>query len=787
MGDKHMKNRNIRILPPVMVAAIILSSSPAHAYEPQTLPVNIQQLTPEQRAALLRQLRESGALEQQLPDTEPGYQFPRITIPAVDTSLGITRVDTTQFFVENPYDFGAVPGEPDSLINLELFGRRMFEMGHGLLDPMGIGPVGADYRLSPGDQIIISMWGEYQEVYDLTINREGFVLIPDVGQLILSNLNIEQAKRRLLQEMTPSYQALDYGRAGATAWLDITLGKLLAIQVFILGDVQAAGAYTINSLSTAFTAIFMAGGPTNKGSLRNVRIIRGSELLAEVDLYHYLLNGGVPDDLSLRNRDIVFIPSIGPKVAVRGSVTRPAIYELGREETLRDVIHNAGGVSASADLSRAQIARILPFDERGSSSIVRVVIDVDLRTVLFDSTAGIPLFDGDVLTVFTVPDDRRNFVVIEGAVWKPGQYEWLDGTTVSQAISAAGGLREEALDSRVDLFRTNPDETVTQIPLVLKDVMAGTEEDISLAPRDRIHVYSIHDVYPQQFIQIHGHVGQPGQYLLHENMALGDLIVRAGGLTKDAWPTSAEVVRLRYGDDGSVTGFERHEVPIDISYAPRGSSRFLLADFDQIFIRQRPQWDVERNVWIAGEVVFPGQYALLRTDERLSELIERAGGLTSVAYAEGTRYYREYEEAGRININLAKALQHRAALDDLIMQPGDSLYVPPKVDFVTVRGAVGYPTSVLYVRGRRPEYYISQAGGIAEGGDRRRTRVTLPNGSIWRPRWFILPDPEVQPGSEIYVPVKTASERDVWEVIRDTSAILSGLTTVLLLVWQINR
>lgn len=782
-----MKIQNICIHLTVIVVAIALSPLPAHAFEPQTLPVNIQQLTAEQRAALLQQLQQSGALEQQLPGVESGYQFPPITIPVVDTSLGITRVDTTQFFIENPYDFGTVPGGPDSLADFELFGRRMFEMGSDQLDPMGFGPVGADYRLSPGDQIIISMWGGYQNVYNLTINREGFVLIPDVGRFILGNLNIEEAKRRLLQEMTPFYQALNYGREGATAWLDITLGKLQAIQVFILGDVQVAGAYTINSLSTVFTSIFMAGGPTNKGSLRNVQVIRGSELHAEVDLYHYLLKGGVSGDLTLRNRDIVFVPPIGPKIAVRGSVARPAIYELGREETLRDIIKNAGGVSASADLSRAQIARILPIDERGSLSIVRVVIDVDLRTTMFDSTAGFPLFDGDVLTVFTVPDDRRNFVVVEGAVWKPGQYEWIEGATVSQAISAGGGLREEALENRVDLYRTNPDETVTQIALVLKNVMDGGDEDIPLSPRDRIHIYSIHDVYPQKFVKIFGRVGKPGQFLLHENMTLGDLIVRAEGLTKDAWPMSAEVIRLRYGDDGSIAGFERHEVPIDTSYSPRGPSGFLLADFDQIFIRQRPDWDVERNVWISGEVVFPGQYALLRTDDRLSELIERAGNLTSIAYAEGTRYYREYEDAGRININLTNALQNPESRDDLIMQPGDSLYVPPIVDFVTIRGAVGYPTSVMYVRGRRPDYYIGQAGGIAEDGDRNRAIVTLPNGSIWRPRWFILPNPEVQPGSEIFVPVKTGVKKDVWEVIRDTTAILSGLTTVLLLVWQIGR
>ena len=783
-----MNNRKICVLLPVIMAAIAVSPLPAHAYEPQTLPGNIQQLTPEQRAALLRQLQAAGAVDQQLPVPGSEYQFPQTAIPLVDTTLGITRVDTTQFYVENPYDFGTVPGGLDSLADLELFGRRMFEMGSDLLDPMGFGPVGADYRLNPGDQIIISLWGRYQEIYNLTINREGFVLIPDVGRIILGNLNIEEAERRLLQVMTPSYQALDYGREGATAWLDITLGKLQAIQVFILGDVQAAGAYTINSLSTAFTAIFMAGGPTNRGSLRNVSITRGSELYAEVDLYQYLLRGRVPDDITLRNRDILFVSPIGPKVAIRGSVNRPAIYELGREETLRDIIFNAGGVSASADLSRAQIARILPVEERGSLSVVRVVIDVDLRTALFDSTAGISLIDGDVFTVFAVPTDRRNVVVVEGAVWKPGQYEWIEGTTVSQVISTAGGLREEALESRVDIFRTRPDETVEQISLVLSEIMAGNpEENVIVEQRDRIHVSSIHDVYPQKFVHIFGKVGTPGQYLLHENMTLSDLIVRAGGLTKDAWPISADVVRLTLGVDGSVSGFERFEVPLDITYAPRGDSGFLLQDFDKVFIRQRPQWEVERNVWVMGEVTFPGEYALLRNDERLTDLLQRAGGLTPLAYNRGTRYYREFEEAGRININLEQALRSPGSINDLIMQPGDSLYMPPVVDFVMVKGAVGYPTSVLYVRGKKPGYYIAQAGGYAEDGDRKRTRVTLPNGSIWQSRWFILPDPVVEPGSEIFVPVLMAAERDVWEVIRDTTAILSGLTTVLLLIWQVSK
>jgi polysaccharide export outer membrane protein len=771
----------------LILLVTILLAAPAAAQIPPGI-TSIEQLTPEQRAELLRRLQAAGATLPQAPGQTGEAQLPASLIPQAGVTPAVTRVDTTQFYVESPYDFGATPGEMGGGEDLELFGRSMFALTPATFEPPVFGPVGPDYQLGPGDEVVISMWGDYDQIITQTLTREGYILLPRIGQVVLNGLTLVQARQRLLQTMTPSYQALNYGRSGASAQLDVTLGKIRAITVYVMGDAQRAGALSLSGLSTAFTALYVAGGPSNRGSLRDIRVVRDVRTIAHLDGYDYLLKGNKGSDVYLRDGDIVFIPTIGPKVNVQGRVLRPAVYELKGNETLREVIDYAGGLTASAFRERAQVARILPPAERGVTPWVRVVFDVNLDRVLTDPAVTIPVIDGDVLTVLPIPADRRNFVIVEGAVWNPGRLELREGLTIRRAVEQAGGLREEALGSRVEIVRTRPDETTEQLRAELDRVMLGDpENDLVLQPRDRIHVYSIHDLYPLRYVTIFGRVGKPGRYLLHDNMTVMDLIVRAGGLTKDAWTQEAEVIRVRFSDAGETTQYDRYPVPIDTTYAPNAVAQFTLEDFDQVFIRQRPLWDVQRNVTIQGEVMFPGDYALLRDDEKVADLLARAGGLTPYANARGARFTRAQEDAGRVNIDLERALSRPQSIDNIVLQPGDVLFVPPRVDFVTVRGAVGFPTSVLYERGRSPRFYISQAGGYAENADTGRTRVVLPNGSMWRPRWFFIPDPEVEAGSEIIVPVSTAEKKDTWEIIRDTTAILSSLTTALLLIWQIRK
>jgi len=785
-----MRHRTL-IASSLIAALTLLLALPAGAAA-QQLPPGVtmeqwNQLSPQQQAAILARLQASGAGQQQAAAGEE-LATPQSLIPSEEATPTVTAVAQEELYIEDPYDFGAIGSEIDSLRQLPIFGLDIFTLAPGTFEPPVYGPVGPNYELGPGDQIIITMWGTYQEVLDRTLTREGYILVPNVGQVVLAGRTLEEAKQHLLQRMTPSYQALEYGRSGATAFLDVSLGKLRAITVYVLGDARRPGAYTLSSVGTAFTALYAAGGPSRLGSMRNIHVIRGNDRVTTLDAYDLVLQGDKSDDVRLQNEDILFIPPIGRKVALTGRVLRPAQYELAGQERLAHVIEYAGGLTPSALRERAQVSRILPPEQRGTTPWVQVVIDVDLEQTLDAPEESLQLADGDVLRVLGIPGDRRNFVVVQGAVWNPGRLEFRGPMRVRDALERAGGVREEALNTRLEIVRTNPDETTTQISVVLEDALAGdAEQNVPLAHRDRLTVYSIHDVIPRERVSIFGRVQNPGSYLLHERMTVMDLIMRAGGLTKEAWDRAAEVARLQLAEDGSVSEFEIFQVPIDTTYSPRNEKGFRLQDFDQVFVRERPQWETRRLVELRGEVLFPGQYALRQADETLVSMLERAGGLTPYAYAEGARFYRQRERAGRINIRLDEALADPGTIDNLVLQPGDSLYVPPRVDFVTVRGAVEYPTSVLYRPGKKPGYYIAQAGGYTERADGGRMRVVLPNGSVWQPRWWILPDPEVDPGSEIFVPLREETERDVWEVIRDTTAILSSLTTVLLLVWQINR
>ena len=786
-----MDMNRLRLLLSYTILALCLVPLVAAPVSAQQIPANIrwEQLTPQQQEMILSRLRSSQSGQLTGFGPEGLYQVPGGLIPQADTSLAVLAVDTTQVAPsEIVYDFALSPDELDTTVTLELFGRKTFQEVPLDFAPSTYGPVGADYRLGPGDEVVIQLWGTYDDIITQTITREGYIFLPKVGQVMLASRTREEAKRYLLQRMTPFYEALAHGRPEATASLDVSIGRLRGVRVFVLGNLARPGAYTLSSTSMMFTALYAAGGPDELGNLRDIRLTRGSEEIARLDGYDYLTRGDPSTDIQLEDNDIIFVPPAGPRVLLQGKIQRPGIYELKPGDTLEDLIFFSGGLTPAARLDQVEIARILPPSERGSTPWVKAFINVDFTRLLNDPAISFPLNDGDVITILPVPEDFRDYVIIQGAVWNQGRQQWQEGLTISEAIRRAGGLREEAFMNRVEIVRTNPDETTTQISQVLAEAIAGEEDaDIQLARRDSVMVYSIHDIYPPEYVTIHGEVQDPGRYILHQSMTVSDLLTRAGGLTKEAWTNWVTVVSMRLAEDGSLSEFRERNVPIDTTYSPLNEQSHYLHDYDQIFVRRRPQWEESRNIAIAGEVLFPGTYSLRFDGEQIVEVIERAGGLTQLAYPEGTRFYREFEDAGRINIDLPRALDNSSSDHNLVMQPGDSLYVPPRVSFVTVRGQVGYPSSVMYVRGKKPGYYISQAGGFAEGADRKRVVVTLPNGSTWRPNWFLLPDPEVEPGSLVFVPIRAETERSTWEVIRDTAALLSSFTTVLLLIWQISR
>ncbi|MFC1629038.1 SLBB domain-containing protein [Gemmatimonadota bacterium] len=881
-----MKSRTIfsRRIWTAIPLLLLLAAGVASAQ--QIPPDALERMTPAQRAELLRRLQQSGATlpvaqtgEVQLPavvEPQAGQQLPTVSLPE--------QPPVEQPFQETPYDFGIGPGGQDDLEDLELFGRSIFRMEAAAFEPVTFGPVGPDYQLGPGDQVIISMWGTYQDIYDLTINREGYVLVPKVGQVVLTHLTVEQAKRRLLQQMTPFYQALDYGNPEASAFLDITLGKLRVIKVYVLGEAANPGAYNLSSISTAFSALYTAGGPSNNGSMRAVRVVRDDEQIAEIDLYDYLLNADQSDDVRLRDGDIVFLPSIGPRIAVQGRIQRPAIYELKGREHLLDLIRFAGNPTAAAYIARSQIVRIVPPELRDRYQDDRVTIDVNLGEVITDGADPVALFDGDVVRVFSILDLRRDFVVVEGAVWRPAQYQFINGMHLTDLIEHAEGLKEEAYLDRADIIRTNPDYTTTQLRVVLGDALSGAAgANLKLQMLDRVIIHSIHDIEPRKYVSIEGHVLTPGRFLLHEEMYLtdllfkagglydpdwrkltyltradlirvapdsitrtvipfdlgsildgndsenlllqaddlvriysvyavenrkyatisgevknpgrfeieenttvNDLIIRAGGLTTDAWMEQAEISRVYPGQSEAEKRTFLYTAPIDTSFTGRGQG-FRLQEFDLVIVRRMPYWELQRNVEISGEVVFPGVYTLQTPGETLASVLKRAGGFTPFAYPDGAKLFRSFEGVGLVGIDLEEACNRPGSRANLVMMPGDSLNVPEMNNTVRVAGAVNYPHSILHVPGKSLRYYIDLAGGYSENADRAHATVVLANGAAWHPNWFLIPNPPIGPGANIFIPARPETTKDIWETIRDTTALLTSFTTVLLLIWQINK
>jgi protein involved in polysaccharide export with SLBB domain len=667
-------------------------------------------------------------------------------------------------------------------------GEELVPFGHGLFDHSpetyrqpAAGPVDPDYPLGPGDQIVLDVWGDTVFRLERELDREGGVNLPDVGRVVLAGMTLGEARKLLRRRLERVYSGLAEGGGAATTHLSVTLGELRVIRAFVVGRVRRPGGYDLSAASTVFHALYFAGGPNDGGSMRDIRVIRGGREVARLDIYEYLRTGKREGDIRLEDDDTVFVPPAGPTVSVRGEVREPALYELLPGETLEDLVDTAGGLTERAD-SRVQVERILSEAERAATGNDRRIFDLD-----WGSQSATALKDGDSVTVFGVGGRLRNFVEIAGEVRQPGKYELERGESLSGLVRRAGGLVETAVLERAEVVRTYEDGRREQVAVDLREILSGEPgRDLLLAPRDRITVHSIWSLQDSTEVVIHGAVRSPGRYELRDRMTLRDLLLQAGGLTPSAWDREVEVSRVR-PDEGEVTTAEILRVPLGEDYLAREGNEFLLEPWDNVFVREIPSYELQRNVKVAGEVRFPGVYTLAHPRETLAEVIERAGGLKPTAYPEGFALVRSKEGLGRVALDLREALENRGANDNVILFAGDSLFVPEEPKTVTVRGEVGWPTSLIYEKGLSIGDYVDLAGGTTNGADRGQTRVVYTTGAAARVKrfWF---DPPVKPGSTIIVPAKPETAGVDWgSVFRDSAAILASLATVVLVVDKVSE
>lgn len=683
------------------------------------------------------------------------------------------------------------------LESLRIFGLNVFRGQSTQFQPLLAGPVPETYRLGAGDLLVLVMSGDVEMVHNLEVTRDGFILIPQVGQLYVSSLTMGQVKTMLRQRLGASYSGI---RSGSTQF-DVTLARLRTNQVYVIGEVVQPGAYQLASVATVLNALYAAGGPTERGGMRAVRVERQGKTVATFDLYQYLLEGNTTADVTLEMGDVVFVPVHGVRATVSGAVIRPAVYELAAGQTLRELIAAAGGFRPEAALRRISISRIVPPAQRGATGPERIVLDVPVSQVANGQAPAVTLEAGDEVQVFEVPEARRAVVELKGAVYHPGTYGWRPGLKISELMGLAGGVTPAVYAEIAHIERLNvADSTryILRVPVPADSTQAWTN-DVAIEEFDIVTVYGREQLREERDVRINGVVGEPGTYAYSEGMTVRDLILLAGGLRDGAYLDSVEIGRLptdRTSGQLAVT----FRMPLDSTYLtePSGTSyRYLpgppgrangtaeikLEPFDRVTILRQPDFELQRMVEIRGEVQFPASYSLRTRTERLSDLVKRAGGVKETAYLEGARLVRAEDNAGNVDVDLAAALREPGGREDIILRPGDQVVVPEYNGVVRVSGAVVSQVSVQYRPGAGLDYYIANAGGYARLGDRQRVSVRYQNGSGQITRRVLLVfknQPEIRPGSVIFVPEKPEPEAfRLTEFLASVASVLASTVAII--------
>ena len=666
------------------------------------------------------------------------------------------------------------------------YGYNIFQYPGTTFEPVVNVATPPTYLLGVGDEVVVTVWGETRLNYTLVINKEGNVVVPDVGPVGAIGNTIQQLREKLLKRMTAAYSGLRNGAADASTSMDISLGKLKTLQVFVLGEVIRPGGYSLSSLSTIMHALYLSGGPTVGGSLREVQLKRDGKVFKTLDVYDYLTKADNSKDARLQDGDIILIKPVGKRVALLGNLFRPGIYELRPTEKLKDVIAISGGMLFDTYFNRVHIERIIPFEQR--ISYQKNVMDIDLRFQAIDDLikSATELQDGDIVSFYKINDFFQNRVSINGNVKKPGVYELKDGMKVKDLIVKSDSLIGVTF-SRGFIFRITPDQRREIVPF---DPNKAFEEDpahnFPLENEDEVIVYKTSLFHPTRYVDIAGEVRKPGRYPRDEKMTLSDLIVLASGLTENAYVDSIEISRL---DTLSIKDYTiAKKVNITKSYWENGNGLSIpLADLDFVFVPRDPKIADVRLITINGLVKFPGVYPLSFGGERLADIIDRAGGLLEGAYLEGSTYTRKGKAAGKISLDLKKAYENRNSSDNVLVNGGDEIMIWWKDDIVYMSGEFFVPRPVLYKQGASIDYYISQAGGFTENAYESAVAVFLPSGKKWEPSWGFLPDPEILPGSVIIAQKKVDKPDTIMPYIRDIVSIVSSLATVTVSVIAISR
>jgi polysaccharide export outer membrane protein len=659
-----------------------------------------------------------------------------------------------------------------------VFGRALFGRATTLFDPVTAGPIDASYRLGVGDQVQVVLTGSAEAFYVLDVRRDGNVVLPQVGQVPIAGLTVEAARTVLRQRAGRFYSGISSGQTH----LDLSVSRVRSNVVFVTGEVARPGSYQVNALSTAFHALVRAGGPTSRGSFRNIEVRRGGVVVKSLDLYDYLLKGDANADVRTEQGDIVFIPLNTRSVALQGAVRRPALFELKQGEGFTDLLRFSGGLLATAVTDRVQIDRILPMEQR-SPGRDRVIIDVPIAGNL-DSLSRVAVYDGDIVTVFGIGALRRNLVSLQGEVFQPGRFQYKSGMTLGALMDMAQGTLPWALTDRVKVTRRISETGRSE--MVSIDLRDPAGRAFPLQEYDEVVVLDARTAVPTGRVTISGAVNAPQSSQFIERQTLKDLIDVAGGFREDA--SFVEVARRKFGPEYSDTTSIVQQFAIGPSYAlePQASG-FILQRDDRVFVRSSPGNRQQRYFEVSGLFKYPGTYPLVGEFVHLSDAVGHAGGLLPNAYPGSFRLLR----SGRPVAVDFDAVLHGDRKSDLLLEENDQLFIGQTVQTVYVGGEVETPSLILYDKKYSLEDYVSRAGGPAIAGDLSRARVQYPSGATLAVRKHrFRPDevPTVIPGSIITVPGKpAASEGQLKDNIVFVTQVASTLASLAIAFIAIKR
>lgn len=744
-------------------------------------------VTPEQAKRIKAQLESQQQGENQATrQTVTSAESERKHNAAEDVS--VSSIENMQREIEK--------GDAMSGSGRKIYGHQVFNSQSLTFEPSENLATPQNYRLGPGDEVVIDIWGTSEDHMRQTISPEGSIMISQIGPVYLNGLTIKDANQHIKSAFSRKYAGMN----DAETDIQVTLGQVRTIQVDILGEVATPGTFRMSPFSSVFHALYRAGGINDIGSLRNIQVLRNGKKVAGVDIYDYLFKGKTSGNIRLQEGDVIIVPPYEQLVNIDGNVKRPMYYEIKPDETVKSLLDYAGGFTGDAYGGMVRLSR-----QSGTEN--------ELYNIDRGEFATYRLQDGDIITVGTILDRYANRVELKGAVYRPGMFAIGDGLkTVRDLIDKADGVTEDAYTDRVLLYREGPEKQLEVVALDLKDILRGAAPDITLKRNDMLVISSVNELEERGDVYIGGQVARPGAYPYAANSTVEDLIFQAGGLLEGASTARVDISR-RIVDPSATEATnqlaQEFTVSIENGLAIGKGKGFKLKPYDRVEVRRSPGYAPQETVAIDGEVLFAGTYTLRKRNERLSEFVTRAGGLIDGAYIKGAHLSRrlsESELAARkealrlamsnnsenmgdsiaidkidlsnmynVGINLEKALANPGSDYDLVLMPGDSLYVPEKQSTVKISGDVMFPNAVIYEPGKKLSHYINQAGGYGQRAKKGKTFIVYMNGTVARAKR----NTPIEPGCHIIVPSKPQNGGTDWsKILTLTTGFMSVATMV---------